>query len=216
MTEPTPEAAYRSYWTSSGLWALFYIPLAGYSAYLHSQRLPDGLAITAWSVGGTLAFCLAVMLVYAIPADRFLRRTERQNPGAIVFAATRSKSWDTAISELTEDRFHGSYLSAIIANADDLRILSRKGGTITVAWTRIVGIEGSSTRDFGVDYPCVTLTLRTDSGPVRLPLRATRSAWHSLFMTSPRLVGELVTEMSALRDSSSSQPRRATNRDGVA
>ena len=92
MTEPTPEAAYRSYWTSSGLWALFYIPLAGYAGYLRSQNLTNGVAITAWTIGGTLAFFLALMLVYAIPTDRFLRRIERENPGAVVFAATRSSS----------------------------------------------------------------------------------------------------------------------------
>lgn len=207
MTELTPEAAYRSYWTSSGLWALFYFPLAGYAGYLRSQNLTSGVAITAWTIGGTLAFFLALMLVYAIPADRFLRRIERENPGAMVFAATRSKFWDTAISELTQDGFNGSYLSAVVANADGLRIISRKGGTIAVAWRRIVRIEGSSTRDMGIDYPCVTIDLQTDSGVVRLPLRATKSAWHSLFMTSPKLVGELVTQLTAL--ASSSRPRAA-------
>ena len=207
MTEPTPEAAYRSYWTSSGLWALFYIPLAGYAGYLRSQNVSNGVAITAWTIGGTLAFFLALFLVYGIPADRFLRRIERENPSAVVFAATRSMFWDTAISELTQDGFNGSYLSAVVANADGLRIISRKGGTISVAWRRILRIEGSSARDMGIDYPCVTIDLQTDSGVVRLPLRATKSAWHSLFMTSPKLVGELVTQLTAL--ASSRRPRAA-------
>ncbi len=215
MSEPTPEMSYRSYWTSSGLWALFYIPLAGYAGYLRSQNLPSYASITAWSIGGTLAFFLALMLIYAIPADRFLRRVQRENPEAVVFASTRSKFWDTAISELTDDRFNGSYLSAVVANADGIRIMSRKGGAITVAWRRILRIEGSSTRDMGTTYPCVAIDLQTDSGVVHLPLRATRSAWHSLVMTSPKLVGDLVKQLNALKEASPSRDRPAPGAKGA-
>ncbi|MEO6116248.1 MAG: hypothetical protein ABIP33_07680, partial [Pseudolysinimonas sp.] len=162
MTEPTPEAAFRAYWINTGIYAALFFPLAGFLTYLRTRGLTNGVAISAWSIGGTLAVAAGLLLIYAIPADRFYRRIERENPEAVVFAATRAKFWDAAISKLTEDRFNGSYLSAIVADADSLRILSRKGGTITIAWGRVLDIAGSSTRDFRIDYPCVAIDLRTD------------------------------------------------------
>jgi len=197
VTERTPEAAYRSYWINAILWAVVFLPLAGWLAVLRNRGTKEGWTITLWATGITIAVFVALWLVYALPASRFYRRIQRENPQSLVFAATRTKSYDVAISELTEDHFNPSYFCAVVADGDSLRIVSRRGGTFKISAQRISNIEASTTRDLRVDYPCVAIDLKTEPTPITLPLRAHQGPWRSLFMSRPTVIRELVAGLNA-------------------
>lgn len=119
----------------------------------------------------------------------------RENPEAVIFAATRTKYYDKAISTLTKDHFGPTYLCAVVSDGQSMRIVARKGGTFTIPWTRILSIEASTTRDYHFESPCVMVHVSADSDPVDLPLIAHKNPWNSLFMTRPSTIRELVAEL---------------------
>ena len=196
MDAQTPEAAWRRYWVGALGSLVIIVAISVWRLVVGYKEGIDVLPIAAWSFGGVIGAALVAWALFAIPAQAFAHQVRIKSPKALMFFVVRRAKLDTAVTAVSDGHINIGFFSAVLADEDNLRIVSRKA-TLTIPWSRVVRVAAGTTTEFRVDYGCVDVAVRIGTGEAVLPLVGSEGPWTAVFMVRPSVTRRLTASLAS-------------------